>query len=135
LRACAHFVAELTAFDRLLVYRFDPGWNGHVVVEANKGRLPSYLDLRFPTGDIPAQARRLYTINRVRMIPDASYGPVPIVPADRRQDKSPLDLSLSQLRSVLPVHIGYIHNMGTDASMSLSGQKRPQSMFKGSCSR
>ncbi len=119
LDAAARFVAELTGFDRVLVYKFDPDWNGHVVAEAGNGRLPTYLDLRFPSGDIPAQARRLYTINRIRVIPDVSYRPVPIVTLAGASPE-PVDLSLSQLRSVSPVHIEYMRNMGTAASMSIS---------------
>nr|WP_246775471.1 hypothetical protein [Methylobacterium aquaticum] len=70
----------LTGFDRALVYRFDRDWNGTVVAEDGNGVLPSYLDLRWPASDIPAQARELYRRNRLRIIPDAAYEPVPIVP-------------------------------------------------------
>src|SRR5690606_19489704 len=63
LTAAARLIVQLTDFDRALVYRFDPDWNGHVVAEAGNGALPSYLDLRFPAGDIPAQARDLYRLN------------------------------------------------------------------------
>jgi light-regulated signal transduction histidine kinase (bacteriophytochrome) len=120
LSATAHFVADLTGFDRVMVYRFDREWNGHVVAEAGNGVLPSYLDLRFPAGDIPAQARALYASNRVRLIPDVGYAPVPITPSVDPDTGKPLDLSFSQLRSVSPVHLEYMRNMGTAASMSIS---------------
>lgn len=112
----ANLVCELTGFDRVLVYQFDHDWNGIVVAERRNDRLPSYLGQRFPASDIPAQARELYRLNPVRQIPDAGYTPVPIVPAL----KTPLDLSFSSLRSVSPVHVEYMRNMGTAASMSLS---------------
>ncbi|MCY1666837.1 GAF domain-containing protein [Rhizobium sp. SL86] len=120
LSATADLVRQLTSFDRVLIYRFDADWNGHVVAESNGGRLPVYLDLRFPSGDIPAQARALYVVNRLRIIPDASYTPVPILSHEDGQDCAPLDLSLAQLRSVSPVHLEYMRNMGTFASMSVS---------------
>ena len=118
-RAAAE-VRRLTAFDRVLVYRFDEGWNGTVVAEDRNAHLPSYLDLRFPASDIPAQARELYRRNRVRIIPDAGYRPVPIVPETTPGTGQPLDLSHSILRSVSPVHVEYMRNMGTMASMSIS---------------
>src|SRR3954447_2895191 len=74
-------VRRLTGFDRVLVYRFGADWSGTVIAEDGNGRLPSYLDLRFPASDIPAQARELYRLNRLRLIADAGYRPVPIVPA------------------------------------------------------
>ncbi|AYD01587.1 ATP-binding protein [Neorhizobium sp. NCHU2750] len=120
LTAAATFIENLTGFDRVLVYRFDRNWNGHVVAEAANGALPSYLDLRFPASDIPAQARALYASSRVRLIPDANYRPVPIEPALNPVTGEPLDLSLSQLRSVSPVHLEYMRNMGTASSMSVS---------------
>lgn len=115
----AEDIRHITGFDRALVYRFDRDWHGTVLAEDGNGVLPSYLDLRFPASDIPAQARELYRRNRLRIIPDAGYAPVPIHPA-RTPAGRPLDLSQSVLRSVSPVHVEYMRNMGTMASMSVS---------------
>jgi light-regulated signal transduction histidine kinase (bacteriophytochrome) len=115
----AEDIRHVTGFDRALVYRFDRDWHGTVLAEDGNGVLPSYLDLRFPASDIPAQARELYRRNRLRIIPDAGYDPVPIRPALTPAGE-PLDLSQSVLRSVSPVHIEYMRNMGTMASMSVS---------------
>jgi light-regulated signal transduction histidine kinase (bacteriophytochrome) len=115
-RLAAQDIRRMTAFDRVLIYRFDEGWNGTVIAEDSNENLPSYLDLRFPASDIPAQARELYRRNRLRIIPDANYTPVPI----QSRDPAPLDLSDSVLRSVSPVHLEYMRNMGTLASMSIS---------------
>jgi two-component system, chemotaxis family, sensor kinase Cph1 len=116
----AAHVRQLTGFDRVLVYRFDADWNGHVIGEDGSGVLPSYMDLRFPAADIPAQARQLYKLNRLRIIPDIDYTPVPIVAADGSLAVQPPDLSFAMLRSVSPVHLEYMRNMGTAASMSVS---------------
>ncbi|CAO3402174.1 ATP-binding protein [Azospirillum palustre] len=118
LASTAAEVRSLTGFDRVLVYRFDEQWNGTVIAEDGNGRLPSYRGLRFPASDIPQQARRLYALNRLRLIADTRYQPVPLLSAKR--DVPPLDLSFSVLRSVSPVHLEYMRNMGTPASMSIS---------------
>jgi light-regulated signal transduction histidine kinase (bacteriophytochrome) len=112
----AQDIRRMTGFARVLVYRFDEHWNGTVIAEDRNELLPSYLDLRFPASDIPAQARELYRRNRLRIISDANYTPVPI----QSRDPAPLDLSDSVLRSVSPVHLEYMRNMGTLASMSIS---------------
>ena len=118
--AAAREVRRLTGFDRILVYRFEENWDGVVLAEDRTDRLPSYLGLRFPASDIPAQARRLYTANRLRLIADADYEAVPIVPDRHPRTLRPLDLSFAALRSVSPVHLEYMRNMGTLASMSVS---------------
>lgn len=115
----AEDIRHITGFDRALVYRFDRDWHGTVLAESGNGLLPSYLDLRFPASDIPAQARELYRRNRLRIIPDAGYAAVPIRPSLTPAGR-PLDLSQSVLRSVSPVHVEYMRNMGTMASMSVS---------------
>ena len=119
-RLAANEARRITGFDRVMIYRFDEEWNGTVVAEDRDDALPSYLDLRFPASDIPAQARALYRANRVRLIPDVGYRPVPIRPANNPRTGRPLDLSLATLRSVSPVHVEYMANMGTPASMSIS---------------
>ncbi|MCJ2126175.1 ATP-binding protein [Methylobacterium sp. J-077] len=115
----AEDIRQVTGLDRALVYRFNRDWHGTVLAEDGNGVLPSYLDLRFPASDIPAQARELYRRNRLRIIPDAGYVPIPIWPATTPAGKA-LDLSQSVLRSVSPVHVEYMRNMGTMASMSVS---------------
>lgn len=72
----------------------------------------------FPASDIPAQARALYVRNRVRLIPDVSYTPAPLVSLSG--DLTGLDMSDLFLRSVSPVHIQYLKNMDVGASASVS---------------
>lgn len=116
----ARHVRRITGLDRVLIYRFDEDWNGEVIAEDRNERLPSYLGLRFPASDIPAQARDLYRRNRLRLISDANYVPAPLEPALNPLTGKPVDLSFAALRSVSPVHLQYMRNMGTLASMSIS---------------
>jgi light-regulated signal transduction histidine kinase (bacteriophytochrome) len=118
-QAITEQIRDLTGFNRVLLYRFDEAGHGTVLCEQNDGTLPSYLDLRFPASDIPQQARDLYVLNTVRIIPDASYVPSPLHGLNKRLLGS-MDLSMSILRSVSPVHLEYMRNMGTMSSMSVS---------------
>lgn len=124
LQDLAQFAAEetrrLTGFDRVLVYKFDSSWHGRVIGEALGGDYPSYFDLWFPASDIPEQARRLYERNRIRLIVNVDYTPVSIVPEVNPITNLPLDLSFAGLRSVSPVHLEYMRNMGLASSMSIS---------------
>ena len=113
-------IQTLTGFNRIMLYSFDAEGDGTVLAEASDGILPSYLDLRFPASDIPAQARELYKSSRLRLIPNARYEPATISPAESPVDGKPLDLSHAALRSVSPIHLEYMRNMGTAASMSIS---------------
>ncbi|MCD9027793.1 GAF domain-containing protein [Luteimonas sp. BDR2-5] len=115
----AEQVRALTGYDRVMVYRFRHDGAGEVIAESRDSALPAYLGLRYPASDIPVQARALYLRNRIRVIPDAGYAPVPVVP-DRDEAGAPLDLGQLALRSVSPVHLEYLANMGVAASMSLS---------------
>lgn len=118
-REGARQVRALTGFDRVMVYRFDTDGSGVVVAEAARAGIGSFLDLRYPASDIPKQARQLYIRTPFRIIADVHATPVPILP---RLDETgaPIDLSLSVLRSVSPIHIEYLKNMGVGASLSIS---------------
>lgn len=116
----AEEVRALTGFDRVMVYRFDAQWNGKVVAESRRDDLEPFLGLHYPAADIPAQARRLYTLNWLRIIPDVAYEPARLVPTPNPVIGGPLDLSFAVLRSVSPIHIQYLKNMGVRASMSVS---------------
>src|SRR5690606_37300918 len=119
-KVSVHEIQVLTGYDRVMIYRFEPEGHGKVVAEALTGSLPSYHGLNFPGSDIPAQARELYRLNWIRVIPDATYTPVPLVPLLRPATGQPLDLGFSTLRSVSPVHCEYLKNMGVVSSMSIS---------------
>ena len=119
-RTAAQVVRGLTGLDRVMIYRFDADWNGEVVAEDLHGPLPSYLTLRFPASDIPAQARELYLRNRLRLIAASAYKPSPIEPAADPETGEAVDLSDVGLRHVSPVHLEYMRNMGTGMSMSVS---------------
>ena len=116
----ARLLRELLGFDRVMVYRFDTDWHGEVIAEAVRKPLEPYLGLHYPATDIPAQARALYLRNRVRTIGDVNYTPVPILPASGPDSAAPLDLSDVALRSVSPVHLEYLSNMGVGATLVAS---------------
>ncbi len=114
------FIKRITGFGRVNAYRFDKDGNGVVNAELADAGYPRYLGLCFPASDIPAQARELYCLNRIRIIADANYTPSVITPGINPKTQRPLDLSYATLRSVSPVHLQYMRNMGTGASMSIS---------------
>lgn len=118
-REGARQVRALTGYDRVMVYRFATDGSGEVVAEAAKPGIGSFLGLNYPASDIPAQARVLYTRNLLRVIADVDAKPVPVLP-ELDELGEPLDMSLALLRSVSPIHIEYLRNMGVAASMSIS---------------
>jgi two-component system, chemotaxis family, sensor kinase Cph1 len=107
-------IQALTGFDRVMLYRFHRDWSGEVIAEAISGSYGSYLGLRFPASDIPAIARQLYLQNPYRHIPSVAADPVALV------GEMDVDLTLSELRAVSPVHIQYLKNMQVGASFSIS---------------
>ena len=66
-------VRHITGFDRVMIYRFSPSGSGDVIAEALRPDLVPYLGLRYPASDIPLQARHLYTLNHLRLVPDVIY--------------------------------------------------------------
>ncbi|WP_439125324.1 MAG: ATP-binding protein [Pseudomonas rhizophila] len=113
-------IQAMTGYDRVLIYRFEEEGHGQVIAEASAPSMELYKGLFFPASDIPEQARELYRTNWLRIIPNADYTPVPLVPQLRPDTQTPLDLSFSTLRSVSPIHRQYMKNMGVLSSMSIS---------------
>lgn len=118
-REGARQVRALLGYDRVMVYKFDTDGSGEVVGEACKTGIGSFKGLHYPASDIPQQARALYKRNILRVITDVNAKPVKITP-ELDEFGKPLDLSLSMLRSVSPIHIEYLKNMGVGASLSIS---------------
>ncbi|WCP71071.1 MULTISPECIES: histidine kinase dimerization/phosphoacceptor domain -containing protein [Sphingomonas] len=114
----ASIFARLTGFDRVMIYRFLDDDSGKVVAERHAPDIHGFLNHHFPASDIPRQARALYIRNRVRVIPDASYTPAPIIGLD--PTLSAVDLSNVGVRAVSPIHVQYLRNMAVAASASVS---------------
>ena len=111
-------VREVIGYARVKLYMFDEFWNGDVVAESKEDFMPTYKGMRFPATDIPRQARELYVRNKVRIIADVNADPVPLFPEVVASEA--IDLSDSGLRSISPIHIEYLRNMGVSASFSAS---------------
>lgn len=110
-------VAAITGFERVLLYKFLPEWHGKVIAEQLQPGVQGFLHQHFPAGDIPENARRLYTINLQRYIADTESVEVGILSGQSGQE---LDMTHSQLRAVHPVHIEYLRNIRARSSFSVS---------------
>ena len=115
----ARQLKALTGFDRVMVYRFHEDGSGEVIAEAASSGLEAFLGLHYPASDIPRQARILYQRNWLRIIADINAKPAQLQ-STSTHSAALLDLSMSVLRSVSPIHIEYLRNMGVGASMSVS---------------
>lgn len=107
---------DLIGFDRIMIYRFMDDGAGQVIAESRSDEVDSFQNHHFPGSDVPRQARALYVLNPVRVIPDSDYTPQPLTPVNG----APLDMSDCALRSVSPIHLRYLRNMGVRASASVS---------------
>ena len=116
----AHVFRRITGYDRVMIYRFDEEGHGEVFAETRKPDLEAFLGNRYPASDIPQIARRLYERNRVRLLADVDYRPSPIAPRLSPASGKDLDMSLCFLRSVSPIHIQYLKNMGVAATLVVS---------------
>lgn len=116
-------IQAMTGYDRVLIYRFEEEGHGQVIAEASAPSMELFNGLFFPASDIPEQARELYRTNWLRIIPNADYEPVPLLPKLHPDTGKPLDLSFATLRSVSPIHCQYMKNMGVLSSMSISLMK------------
>lgn len=118
-RTLPHYLRAMFAYDRVLIYEFADDGSGKVTGEARRYDLESFLGQHFPASDIPQQARELYLKNTIRIIADSNRPTSPVLP-ELSPSGAPLDLSFAHLRSVSPIHLEYLRNMGVSASMSLS---------------
>ena len=117
LQQVAEAVKDCCGYDRVMVYRFHADWHGEVVAEKTEPGLIAFRGLHYPASDIPAQARDLYLATRVRAIVDVYARDAVLMESLTRRSSTPLDLSHAFSRSVSPVHIQYLRNMGSGATL------------------
>lgn len=113
-------VRNMTGFDRVMLYKFDEDGHGEVIAEEKLESMEPYLGLHYPESDIPKPARKLFSSNWIRLIPDTQAEPVEIYPYQNPISHQPTDLTLSVLRSANACHIEYLHNMRVGASLTIS---------------
>ena len=117
--ACADRIRSMTGFERVLVYRFDPDWNGEAIAESLVDGYPPLIGLRFPASDIPAQARALYTRAPARFVVDRDATPVAVLALPSAGNQA-VDLTYAASRALSPIHLEYQRNLGVNGSMSIS---------------
>lgn len=122
----AQIFKNLTGYDRVMIYRFDESGHGEVFAESKEPHLEAFLGNRYPASDIPHIARRLYVKNRIRLLSDVNSTQVPLTPQQCPLTGQDLDMSLCTLRSMSPIHVQYLKNMGVSgtlvASLMVGGQ-------------
>jgi two-component system, chemotaxis family, sensor kinase Cph1 len=118
--AAAQCIRDLIGHDRVMIYKFDADGHGKIIAEARDPRLDSLLGHHYPASDIPQRARSLYLSNRVRVLADVHYQACPLIDQDGRPVGDAIDLSMSHLRSMSPLHLQYLKNMGVTATVVLS---------------
>jgi diguanylate cyclase (GGDEF)-like protein len=117
---------QITGYDRVMAYRFAGDGHGEIIAEAREPHMEPYLGLHYPAADVPAQSRRLCVCQPLCLIADTSYTPVPLQTDPSLADGTPLDLTLSTLRSVSPIHRQYLRNMKVAASLSVALVRRDE---------
>ncbi len=118
-RIAVNEIRRITGFERVMVYCFDADGSGDVVAENHAVGIDSLLGLKYPANDIPPEARRLYMLQRMRIIPDVNAVPVPLR-AVAGHTATDIDLSASSIRAVSPCHLQYVRHMGVAATAVIS---------------
>jgi light-regulated signal transduction histidine kinase (bacteriophytochrome)/CheY-like chemotaxis protein len=117
LQSSVRALRHLTGHDRVMAYRFLDNGDGEVVAEAAGPGIEPYLGLRYPAWDIPTQVRQVMLRAPFRIIRNIRDDRIAVIAAP---GAAPLDMALSHLRGVSPIHIEYLENMGVRATMNVS---------------
>ena len=117
LDACVLALRMLSGHDRVMAYKFLNDGAGEVVAEAKGPGIEPYLGLRYPAADIPTQVRQIMLRAPFRIIEDTNAEPSGLLTLP---ESPPLDMTLSHLRGVSPIHIEYLENMGVRSTMNVS---------------
>ena len=112
-------VRKMIDFDRVMVYQLNSEGTGTVIAEDKLETLSPFLGLNYPASAIPQQAKQLHTLNPIQLIPDVNYQPVELIPIYNPVTYQLLDQSFSVLRSVSPMHLESLQNLGVTAYLSI----------------
>lgn len=119
-KTVAEEVRNITGYDRVMIYQFDPDYNGEVIAEVKNEELEPFLGIHYPSTDIPKQARKLFLTNRVRMLTDVDDDLSMIYPTTDPKTDRPLNVGGAAARGVSPIHLEYLRNMGVRATLNVA---------------
>ena len=112
-------LADITGYDRVLVYRLTHDGSGSVITETAVDGMASILGLHYPATAITKQARNHYCRNLVHFIVDIDDESIPVTPLVN--DACPaIDLGVSELMASSPAHLAYLRSMGISAKLSVA---------------
>jgi len=115
-KALAENIYTVTGYDRVMIYKFSKSGDGKVIAEHVSAGLEPLLGYHYPEFDIPQQARLLYTKIFARVTPDVDAIPIPVFGINAEK----LDLSMTGIRAMSPIHLQYLRNAQVRASGSFS---------------
>lgn len=115
-KALADNIYTVTGYDRVMIYKFSKNGDGKVIAEHVSEGLEPLLGYHYPEFDIPQQARLLYTKIFARVTPDVDAKPIPVLGINPEM----LDLSMTGIRAMSPIHLQYLRNAQVRASGSFS---------------
>lgn len=108
----AREMRDLIGYDRVMVYRFDADGHGEIIGEHTREGLEPFLHRHYPATDILGCAREPYLRHKVRLVVDTRCVPVPLVPRVSPITGEQLDLSMSVLQRISPMHAQNLQDMG-----------------------
>eukprot|EP00850_Spirogloea_muscicola_P017225 SM000146S00945 [mRNA] locus=s146:67237:84897:- [translate_table: standard] len=111
-------IKALSAYDRVMVYKFHEDQHGEVIADAMEDWLPTLLGLHYPANDVPQAAREMFVQVRLRLISDMDGVNIDII--QHPSLEKPIILSRSTMRGVAGCHKEYSKNMGCQASLVMA---------------
>ncbi len=111
---------ELTALDRVLVYKFHEDGHGEVFAESRRDDLAPWLGMHYPAADIPQPAREIFRQLWIRPVPDVDGELAELVPLVNPDTGRALTMTYCALRGPSIMYTEYLRNMGVTAIVTMS---------------
>jgi len=116
----ARIFRDITGYDQVMVNRVDETGRAETVSEERRSELDTFLGNGYLASNISPMTRALYERNRVRVVADVNYAPVPLTPALSPITGAHLDMSLCILRGLSPMRAQCLKSMGVGATLVAS---------------
>lgn len=119
-RKVVELVRQVSGYDQVMMYQFDHNRDGEVIAESRSAQMSSYLGNRFQASDISARALTSYTHNLTWVTANVNCVTVPVHACPKSGTDQILDMTYSAYRSLPPVHLKHLENMGVAATLTIS---------------